>query len=44
MPVIQATQKAEIRRIKTQSQPRQVFYKIFSQKYPTKKELVEWLK
>jgi hypothetical protein len=37
MPVILATQKAEIRRIKAQGQPRQNESKTLSQKYPTQK-------
>jgi hypothetical protein len=40
MPVILATQEAEIRRIMNQSQPRQ----ISSRKYLTQKGLGEWLK
>jgi hypothetical protein len=32
MPVILATQKAEIRRIAVQSQPRQIVFKILAQK------------
>jgi hypothetical protein len=37
MPVILATQAAEIRRIMVQSQPGQIVYKTPSQKYLTKK-------
>jgi hypothetical protein len=33
MPVILATQKAEIRRITVGSQPRKIFHKTLSQKY-----------
>jgi hypothetical protein len=44
MPVILATQQAEIRRISVQSQPRQILHKTLSQKYPTEtKGPVEWL-
>jgi hypothetical protein len=35
MPVILATQEAEIRGIAVQSQPRQIVYKILSQKNET---------
>jgi hypothetical protein len=35
MPMILATQKAEIRRIAVRSQPRQMVHKTQSQKYPT---------
>jgi hypothetical protein len=38
MPVILATQEAEIRRIVVQSQPRQIVFKTLSQKYQTKKK------
>jgi hypothetical protein len=34
MPIILATQKAEIRRITAQSQPRQTVYEILAQKKP----------
>jgi hypothetical protein len=45
MPVILATQEAEIRRMEVQSQPRQIVYETLSQKKKNhKKELVEWLK
>jgi hypothetical protein len=44
MPVIVATQEAEIRRIPFQSQTRQIVCETLSQKYPSQKELVEWLK
>jgi hypothetical protein len=40
IPVILATQEAEIRRIKVQSQPKQIVLKILSPKYPSKKGLV----
>jgi hypothetical protein len=43
MPVILATQVSEIRRI-TRSQPRQIHHETLSQKYPSQKGLVEWLK
>jgi hypothetical protein len=44
-PVILTTQKAEIRKIVVQSQPRKRAYKTLSQKKIChKKELVEWLK
>jgi hypothetical protein len=44
MPVILATEEAEIWRFVVQSQPRQIACKILSQKYATQKGLVEWLK
>jgi hypothetical protein len=48
MPIILATQEAEIRRNAIQSQPRQIVCKTLSQKYPSQKKeaggLVEWLK
>jgi hypothetical protein len=44
MPVIPATQEAEIRRITVQSQPGQIICKTLSQKNHHKKGLVEWLK
>jgi hypothetical protein len=46
MPVIPATQEAEIRRIVVQSQPRQTVHKILSQKKNPSltKGLVEWFK
>jgi hypothetical protein len=37
MPVILATQEAEIRRIAFQSQPRQIVHKTLSQKNPSQK-------
>jgi hypothetical protein len=40
MPVILATQEAEIRRIAVQSQPRQIGHETLSQKFG----LVEWFK
>jgi hypothetical protein len=43
-PVILATQEVEIRRITVQSQPRQIVLETLSQKYPSQKGLVEWLK
>jgi hypothetical protein len=45
MPVILVTQKAEIRRIVVQSQPRQIVPETLSWKKKTsQKRLVEWLK
>jgi hypothetical protein len=45
MPVILATQEAEIRRIVVQSHPGQIVHKTLSQKKKiTKIGLVEWLK
>jgi hypothetical protein len=46
MPVILATQEAEIRRIAVQSQPGQIVPETLSQKthHTHKKGLVEWLK
>jgi hypothetical protein len=45
MPVILATQEAEIRKIEVQSQPAQIVCETLSRKKPlSKKELVEWLK
>jgi hypothetical protein len=44
MPVILATQEAEIKRIVVQSQPRQIVHKTLSRKIITKRELVAWLK
>jgi hypothetical protein len=44
MLVILTTQEAEIRRIMVQSQLRAMVHKALSQKYPTQKELMEWLK
>jgi hypothetical protein len=44
MPVILATQEAEIRRITVQSQPRQIVHKTLSGKNPSQKRAVEWLK
>jgi hypothetical protein len=43
-PIILATQKAEMRRIKVQSQPRQILHEPLCQKYPTQKGLAKWLK
>jgi hypothetical protein len=45
MPVVLATQEAEIRRITVRNQSRQIVRKTLSQKYltHTKKGLVEWL-
>jgi hypothetical protein len=44
MPVILATQEAEIRRLAVQSQPQQIVHKTLSQKNHHKKGLMEWLK
>jgi hypothetical protein len=44
MPLILATQEAEIRRIVVQSQPGEIVLKNLPQKYPSQKGLVEWLK
>jgi hypothetical protein len=44
MPVILATQEAEIRRITVRSQPGQIARKTLPQKYPSQKRLAEWLK
>jgi hypothetical protein len=45
MPVIPATQEAEIRRISFQSQPKQTVYTdTILKKTITKKGLVEWIK
>jgi hypothetical protein len=45
MPVIPATEEAEIRRIEVRSQPGQTAHNTLSQKYPTQKErMVEWFK
>jgi hypothetical protein len=41
MPISLATQKAEIRRFKVLSQPRQIVHETLSEKYPTKIGLVE---
>jgi hypothetical protein len=44
MSIIPPTQESEIRRIKICSQPRQIVLETLSQKNPSQKELVEWLK
>jgi hypothetical protein len=44
MPIILATQEAEIRRIVVRSQPGEIVQETLSRKYPTQKGLVEWLK
>jgi hypothetical protein len=44
MPVILATQEAEIRRIEVRSQPVQIVCEILSRKNITIKGLVLWLK
>jgi hypothetical protein len=41
MPVILATQEAEIRRITVQSQPRQIVLKTLSRKHPSTKRAGE---
>jgi hypothetical protein len=43
LPVIRATQEAEIRRIVVWSQPRQIVLETLSQKTFHKKGLVKWL-
>jgi hypothetical protein len=44
MPIILATQEAEIRRITVQNQPLQIVHQILSQENPSQKGLVERLK
>jgi hypothetical protein len=44
MPVILATQDAEIRRIEVQSQPGQIVHETLSQETLHKKRPVEWFK
>jgi hypothetical protein len=44
MPVIPVTQDTKIRRIKIQSQPRQIVHETLTQKSLHQKGLVEWLK
>jgi hypothetical protein len=44
MPVILATQEAEIKRLEVRSQPGQIVLETLSRKYLTQKGLVEWLK
>jgi hypothetical protein len=44
MPIILATQEAEIRKITIQSQPGQIVHETLSRKYLTQKVLMEWLK
>jgi hypothetical protein len=44
MPIIPATQEANIRRMTIQSQPRQTVGKTLFLKNPSQKGLVEWLK
>jgi hypothetical protein len=44
MPVIPATQEAEIRRIMVQSQPGKIVLETLSRKTSHKKRLMEWLK
>jgi hypothetical protein len=43
MPVILATQKAEIRKVAVQSQPREIVHKTLSQK-TLQKKVVKWFK
>jgi hypothetical protein len=44
MPVILATQEAEIKRIMVQSQRGQIVCETLTQKYLSQKRLTEWLK
>jgi hypothetical protein len=44
IPIILATQEAEIKRIKIQNQPREKFVRPYLKKTHHKKGLVEWLK
>jgi hypothetical protein len=44
MPIILATQEAEIRRIVVQGQPQRIVRETLSQKNPSPKRLVEFLK
>jgi hypothetical protein len=44
MPIILATQEAEIRRIAVQSQPRQIVCETLFKKSLYKKGLMEWLR
>jgi hypothetical protein len=44
MPIILATNEAESRRIMVQSQTGKIVHEPLSQKNPSKKVLVEWLK
>jgi hypothetical protein len=44
MPVILATQEAEIRRIMIRSQPREIVRETLFCKYPSQKGQTEWLK
>jgi hypothetical protein len=44
MPIILATEEAEIRRTAVQSQPEQIVCETLSQKTLSQKGLVEWLK
>jgi hypothetical protein len=41
MPIILATQEAEIRRITVRSQPGEIVHETLSQKYPSQKGLAE---
>jgi hypothetical protein len=43
-PVILATQETEIRRTTVQRQPREIVHKTLSQKNPSQRGLMEWLK
>jgi hypothetical protein len=44
MPVILATQEAEIRKNEVWSQPGQIVFETLFQKHPLQKGLLEWLK
>jgi hypothetical protein len=44
LSIILAILEAEIRRTKVQRQPKQIGHETLSQKYPTPKDLMEWLK
>jgi hypothetical protein len=44
MPVILATQKADIRRIAVRSQPRKIIRETLPRKNLSQKGMVEWLK
>jgi hypothetical protein len=43
MPVIPATQEAEIMKFAVQSQPGQIVHKTLCQRNPSQKKLVKWL-
>jgi hypothetical protein len=44
MTIILASQEAEIRRLTVQSEPKQIVCETLSQKNPSRKGLVQWLK